>query len=747
MTTCLTELFLWSLKGNVVIPNHMIGCHSYHDKADQGIASGQPYYEEKQQFTEGRDMLWAPKNKRPEKLRDNIKEMEELLSAFKVVQVRWRSRKALQLILNNACVVNVVLAGHSGDIERLLVDKSLIGKLSSDTVNDALMTDQFLVATYSDKSRLDYVYFCKRPPLGEAIKKLEKISVWEPKVTNLDIPGPVGRRLERRVAVNIHQDLVLVWWSNSSKEAMPWSPMATDRDRANIIAVSCHGPNIDIMTFTRTECDPVSTKFSQLHAYRFYTVEQGMGSAGETTVKAATYEIVQNKIQRISVINIALKSMVQCEGRSPGEDRLVLGCADSTLVIYDENKKVTQMTRAGLIPSVIAWHPTGTIFYVGSARGDIQVYDIALSPLRLQLLSEEPNPLNILPTARFFKSAPTLRELQWCAFDPQAADWHGDYTDALALIYDRGPVGVLLMPLGVVSRERFSCVELVKEYIRSKQLEEAVSLLGAMGWDTDGASCYSCLTAIVTHLLKMPLNAEREVQLETAMGTFYAPKRALSEMTILDYRDPISRLARRFFHHLLRYARFDKAYLLAVDIGARDLFMDIHYMALDKGETALAEVSRRKAEQVDSESLADSFDDHLPGMEGGFYQHGNNSHVNSHVGNGTTNRVQIPVSRQHPWHHEADGQGDQEQLSHNSLHSQNATAVSQNATTRGENSQRSRSGGRRVQYSDQQLSTDLVDLDVNADLISDYTAALGDQAGWGSAAGTANRSGNANNGY
>ena len=33
------------------------------------------------------------------------------------------------------------------------------------------------------------------------------------------------------------------------------------------------------------------------------------------------------------------------------------------------------------------------------------------------------------------------------------------------------------------------------------------------------------------------------------------------------------------------------------------VFQDIHYMALDKGETALAEVARRKAEQVDSESL------------------------------------------------------------------------------------------------------------------------------------------------
>lgn len=62
-------------------------------------------------------------------------------------------------------------------------------------------------------------------------------------------------------------------------------------------------------------------------------------------------------------------------------------------------------------------------------------------------------------------------------------------------------------------------------------------------------------------------------QLQATLATFYAPKPPISEVTIVEYRDPISRLARRFFHHLLRYARFDKAFLLAVDIGARDLFM------------------------------------------------------------------------------------------------------------------------------------------------------------------------------
>ena len=51
----------------------------------------------------------------------------------------------------------------------------------------AILTDQFMVATYTDKPRVDYVYFCKRPPLGEATKKIEKLSVWEPKVSCLRI--------------------------------------------------------------------------------------------------------------------------------------------------------------------------------------------------------------------------------------------------------------------------------------------------------------------------------------------------------------------------------------------------------------------------------------------------------------------------------------------------------------------------------------------------------------------------------
>lgn len=46
----------------------------------------------------------------------------------------------------------------------------------------AYLSDHFLMTSYPDRPRLDYGYFVKRPPLGEGLKRLEKLSVWEPKV-------------------------------------------------------------------------------------------------------------------------------------------------------------------------------------------------------------------------------------------------------------------------------------------------------------------------------------------------------------------------------------------------------------------------------------------------------------------------------------------------------------------------------------------------------------------------------------
>ncbi|KAG7463067.1 hypothetical protein MATL_G00191440 [Megalops atlanticus] len=156
---------------------------------------------------------------------------------------------------------------------------------------------------------------------------------------------------------------------------------------------------------------------------------------------------------------------------------------------------------------------------------------------------------------------------------------------------------------GALNGGQLGPVELIQQRLRCGEVEESLGLLGAMDWSTMGAECYRALTAIADHLLRLELNAEREAQLEAALGMFYAPSRPLSDTVVLEYRDPISKYARRFFHHLLRYQRFEKAFLLAVDIGARDLFMDIHYVACDKGELVLADVARKRANEIDAESI------------------------------------------------------------------------------------------------------------------------------------------------
>ncbi|ESO86364.1 hypothetical protein LOTGIDRAFT_167175 [Lottia gigantea] len=596
MASCLCELYIWSLRNLYAIPDSVIGCHSYHDKGELVNSKEQPYFEEKQQYVESRDLVWSPRNKRPEKLKDNLKEVEDLMSQYHCIDIRWKTKHILQVILNNGCVISFVITQTSGDVEKILLDKSMIGKFSSHTLCCSKLTDQFMVASFPDTSKIDYVYFTKRPSLAEAAVRLDKLASWEPKVMQLEIPGPKGRRLDRRFSCNIHNDHILIWWMTASDEAWPWSPMFTDKERANTVVLHANGPSVDVLCFTRTENDPLYMTFSQLQSQRILAIEESKGSRGETICFTCKYDIIRGKIQRTSMTAIPLKSPIVCQCISPGEDKVILGCSDGSIVMHDDQKKLTQITRCSVKPACICWHPNGTVILVGSSRGDIQIFDIALSCLKIQLVEEEINPEKYLRVSRFFRFPPLLNLMEWCPYDPISTDT-SDYVDSLFLSFDKGPPVLLQFHLGILSHERYSPSELVKEYIKHRQLDEAISLLTCLNWDVEGQTCYYCLSTIVNHLLRQPLNAEREAQLEATLATFYAPKPAISESIIFEFRDPISRLARRFFHHLLRYARFDKAFLLAVDIGAKDLFMDIYYMALDKGETALADVAKKKAQQ------------------------------------------------------------------------------------------------------------------------------------------------------
>ncbi|XP_048791917.1 WD repeat-containing and planar cell polarity effector protein fritz homolog isoform X1 [Lagopus muta] len=603
MTFCLTELHLWSLKTTLHISDEDIGVHQYYDKKEPGSQMKHGYLEDKQKLAESRDYPWILKNKRPEKLRDTLKEVEDLMQNGRCVLSKWKNKCICQLLFHSGILVSLSLSGPQ--LEKVMIDRTLVGKLISDTISDGILSDNFIILSFEDYNQLCFVQFTKKMDSPDVNRrKHEKLSCLDFKISYTDIPGLEGRRMKRHLAINCMQDLAICWWSAAIDGAWPWSPISCERDRANLLLLGCAHGKLEVLSYVRTEWDPLDASFSTKEPYQVHTVEHSISADKKPMADSCIYNCVRNKIRCAAVTRIPLQSRAISCCRNITEDKLVLGCEDSSIILYDAYNQVTLLAQAKLLPALVTYHPSGAIFLVGSSQGELQIFDTALSPVKIQLLADNYSPEATLQFSKHFDVSSSLIQIQWAAAQAASPSADGmDVHDLLFIRFDKGPLGVLRFKLGVITRGQLGLVEIIHQYIRYDEIHEAINVLNTMNWNTMGHQCYICLSAIVNHLLKQKLTPDREAQLEASLGTFYAPTRPLLDTTVLEYRDPISRYARRFFHHLLRYQRFEKAFLLAVDIGARDLFMDIHYLALDKGELALAEVAKKKANDIDAESI------------------------------------------------------------------------------------------------------------------------------------------------
>ena len=50
------------------------------------------------------------------------------------------------------------------------------------------------------------------------------------------------------------------------------------------------------------------------------------------------------------------------------------------------------------------------------------------------------------------RAPPQLKEITWCPYDPAAADWSGDYTDIMGMVYDRSVHNLTLNPYTKLSQ-------------------------------------------------------------------------------------------------------------------------------------------------------------------------------------------------------------------------------------------------------------------------------------------------------
>ncbi|KAK3755322.1 hypothetical protein QZH41_014625 [Actinostola sp. cb2023] len=466
------------------------------------------YAQYRRLWAEERGIVWTPKNKRPDRLRDCLRETEETLQNYKVVFTRWRTLRSLQLLFSNGTIVTCLVCSNSGDVEKIFIDKSLVGKIP-DQVCSAVITEGFLVFSFLEKSRLLYVYLAKKSSMD--FKKAEKISSLDPKMSFAELLGPASKRMERHLSVNQRQDMVAVWWASQSEEVWPWSPMTAEKDRSNMIIFGLSGTKLEMLCYIRTQCDPIGLSFSHNQPHHVHTVEQSLSDEDTSSIDNCIYEYSKNKIERVAVTTIPINSPVIVQERNQAEDKLLIGCQNGTLMLYDSHRRITQMTKAAVTPYYIQWHPADVVVLVCSERGEVQVFDMALAPLFIQLIATNPQPQRVLRLHKYFQNSPKLRMVTWSCEAPIMNITEGSVGchDNLLVLFDGGPMCMLRVELGVVSHGKLGAVELVSQYIKHEQGEE---------FNQDGRHAV---------------------------------------IKLMD----------------VQYKRFEKAFLLAVDIGAKDLFM------------------------------------------------------------------------------------------------------------------------------------------------------------------------------
>nr|XP_034181788.1 WD repeat-containing and planar cell polarity effector protein fritz isoform X2 [Osmia lignaria] len=598
MFTLLGEVNLWTFDDNINIKNTDFGAFRYHDKRIDSF-----YEEGKRSYCQKRGMIYVPTNKKGNKLKDSIKYLEEQLKDNSIIYCQWYDDCVLQLMLTNALIIQIQVNIATGDIYKITFDKYLIGKLL-EHISDVIITKNYIFCTYND-NQVTHIHFTRSKR-----HIFDKINKLEPKLSTIDLFGPNGRRLDKKIQTNKCGDLILIWWKSTINEVYPWSPAVKEHDRANIHLYHLIGcilifrAKLELICYIRSEFDPLCIMFDTSNDNIIHSVEQKVSRkviVGEVTVEWRTYEISQqDKLQRIAMVSVPLPTHTSCVKFSPTQELLLLCCIDGSVMIYDQTRATTTNVKAAFIPTLASWHSDGVIFVVGNDKGQFQHFDISLSCIKIQTLSEEATQTAILDLSSYFRIQPALLRMEWNKKNDlnSYVDLHNRGNSLLLLIFQRGPIGVIKMLEG----NSFTGDVLVKRYLSLSQVEQATSLLLAMNWDTHPRVCMHALNQILNYLFKLPLTTEHENLIQNALGSFHVPIKPISQVIEEEYGDEIRDLTRRFFHHLLRYHMFEKAFRLAIDLNDHDLFMDIHFYALVVNDTVMATAAKENAERILSRS-------------------------------------------------------------------------------------------------------------------------------------------------
>jgi hypothetical protein len=362
------------------------------------------------------------------------------MAEHQVVWCKWRTGRLLQLVLSNGLLASLWL-GKLGGLERITLDRWLVGKLG-EHVTDLHYSGRLLAVAYLE-ARLTVV------TLGRAGEgRGEQLASLEPRLTTLELPGPPGRRLERRLEVAADGAQLLVWWSTGGQEVFPWAPSLRDEDRANLVLVSLKAEPV-VTACSRTGGEPLYCRFLQDSTVHCLAQSQAGGARrGETQLENSILALEHGKHLRRKVARtVIVSNVVICHALVPLSDSVLLGTVDGAIFTFDQvENRVDNQVKGGFTASSLVCHPEGAIFLALSEKGLVQCFDTALTPVQLCFPNEEQVTSNVLDLTSYFRGPSSLRGGCWAAPPSPASSAAPDSAMAFNLFLLRwqgGPLALL----------------------------------------------------------------------------------------------------------------------------------------------------------------------------------------------------------------------------------------------------------------------------------------------------------------
>ncbi|GIY01256.1 WD repeat-containing and planar cell polarity effector protein fritz homolog [Caerostris darwini] len=580
MTSFLTSLYLLSFRQAEEIHGNDLDCIKITSKnlCTQGL-----YSDAKTEFfrsrCSGTKQHWGWKK--------NLKSVDKLFKSYKCVFLSWELNQPLLMLFSNGSIVCIEFNGEGNTLKNIEIDNHLCGKFIPSRIIDAIICQNFIFVTYSEP-KLSIIHINKENAsfsskiLG---KKKGKLIGSEPKITHIDLIGSSSKNLERKLSLNSYKDHLLIWWKFTGTDVWPWTPVSYAVDRINMLVYTLNDC-VEILCTIKVHGELINAKYSSCHSNQILALVE-VKRDNSVSINVSVYEIIQEQCHHAFVMQLPLQGKVISFDWS-STDKLLISDSNNLLLIYDLKKKTSIVTNLLFIPKFIIWHPQDCIALVTSSTGQVQCFDAALTCAKFKLLYKSFTDCDMLELNSQFAQSCSVQNVLW---------QKSIFNDKCLILLDSDMSSFILLKftLGSITKNNFSASEIISQYLKSNLIDEAILLLKSLNWCQDSELYFQCLSKIANFLLRKPLNLKCQAGLELVLGTFYTSVDDLPKRILKLYQHKINHIARRFFHHLLRYHQFRKAFLLAVDLESQDLFLDLFHVAQQKGENALACVALHKA--------------------------------------------------------------------------------------------------------------------------------------------------------